>query len=73
MNERHYIGYVTPNSVKPLYLTIGKANEYNEQSNENKCLTIVPTDERKETLEKYEEQWKKTEHLIKSTSNNSSE
>ena len=47
------IGYVTvkdlscatTNSVKPLYLAINKTNWYIEESNGNKYLAQVPTDE----------------------------
>ena len=46
----YYIGYVTPNSVKPLYLIINTANGYIEENNKNKYLTLVPTDESKGKL-----------------------
>ena len=39
-----YIGYVTQNSVKPLYLIINKINGYVEESNGNMYLTRVPAD-----------------------------
>ena len=45
----YYIGYVTPNSVKSLYLVINKINEYVEKSNGNEYSTLVPTDESKDT------------------------
>ena len=45
----YYIGYVTPNSVKSLYLVINKINEYVEKSNRNEYSTLVPTDESKDT------------------------
>ena len=38
---------MTPNSVKYLYLIINIANVYTEESNGNKYLTLVPTDESK--------------------------
>ena len=41
--------YATPNSVKPLYL-INKINCYIEESNKNRILTLVLTDESKGTL-----------------------
>ena len=62
---------MTPIRVKPLQLTISKANEYIEESNGNKYLTLVPTDENKDTLKKYKELWNKIKDLIRSTSNNS--
>ena len=45
------IGYVTirdlkdvkVNSVKPLYLIFSKVNGYSEEINNNKYLTLVPT------------------------------
>ena len=45
----YYVGYVTSNSVKPLYL----ANEYIEK-NGIKCLTLIPTNKSKDTLKNYE-------------------
>ena len=52
----HYIGYVTIkdlkyitiNSVNPLYLIFNKVNGYFEETNGNKYLTLVPTNESKE-------------------------
>ena len=35
-------------SVSPLYLIFGKVNEYFEEINGNKYLTLVPTNESKE-------------------------
>ena len=48
----YYIGYVkvkdltdvTINNVNPLYLITDKINEYTEENNGNKYLTLVPTD-----------------------------
>ena len=48
-----YVTYVTTNSVKPLWLIINKTNGYTEESNGNKYLTLVSTEE--STLKKYEE------------------
>ena len=42
------------NSVNPLYLIISKINGYIEESNRNKYLTLVLTDETKDALKKYE-------------------
>ena len=52
----HYIEYVTAknfsykniNSVNHLYFIIDKINRYIEESNGNKYLTLVPTDECKD-------------------------
>ena len=38
------------NCINPLYLIINKINEYIEKSNGDKYLTLVLTDEIKETL-----------------------
>ena len=45
----YFVGYVTLNSVKLLYLIINKINGYIGESNENKIM-LVPSDEIKETL-----------------------
>ena len=42
------------NSVNPLYLIISKINGYIEESNRNKYLTLVLTDETKDALKNYE-------------------
>ena len=59
----YYIGYVMIkdlkcikiNSVKVLYLIFSKVNGYFEEINKNKYLTLVPTNESKEIIKKYEE------------------
>ena len=53
----YYICYVTPNSVNPLYLIINQINGYIKENkiNGNKYLTLVLTDESKNTLKKFEE------------------
>ena len=48
------LSYRTISSINPLYLIINKTNGYIEESNANKYLTLVPTDEIKDTLERYE-------------------
>ena len=63
--------YRTINSVNTLYLTINKMNGYIEDSNGNKYLTLISTDEGKGTLEKYEELWNEIRDLITSITNNS--
>ena len=59
----------TPNSIKSLHLIINKINGYIEESNENKYLTLVPTDESKDTLKRYEELWSKLRDLLRSITN----
>ena len=59
----YYIGYLTIkhskyvkiNSVSPLYLIFSKVNGYFEEINKSKYLTLVPTNENIEKIEKYEE------------------
>ena len=65
------VGYVTPNSVKPLYLIINKRNGYNEVSNGNKYLKLVPADDKLRQTRKTEELWDKTTYLARSTNNKS--
>ena len=66
----YYIGYASTKSVKPLYLIINKINKYIEESIRNKYLTLVSTDESKNTLKKYEELWSKIcRDCIRSTRN----
>ena len=73
----YYIGYVTIkdskyvkiNSMNLLYLIFNKVNGYFEETNGNKYLTLVPTNENKE--KKYEELWSKIRDLIRSITKNS--
>ena len=51
----YHTWYATVHSINPLYLIINKINGYKEGSNENKYLTIVPTN--------------KTKHMLKSMQN----
>ena len=68
----YYIGYVTIKKdlkmygVNPLYLIFGEVNEYFEEINGNKYLTVVPTNKSKEKIKKYEELWIKIRYLIRS-------
>ena len=62
----YYIGYLAPNSVKPLYLIINNKNGYIAESTVSKYLILVPTDESKDNLKKYEEIWSKTKDLTRS-------
>ena len=50
----YYIGYVTSNRVKHLYF---------KESNGNRYLPLLPTNESKDTLKKYEEIWSKNRDL----------
>ena len=58
----YYIGYVTIkdskyikiNSVNPLYLIFNKVNGYFEEINGSKYLMLVPTNESKEIIKKFE-------------------
>ena len=50
---------VTINSVNLFYLIINKRNGYIEESNARRYLTLVHTDESKDTLKRYEELWNK--------------
>ena len=59
------VGQMTSvDSVKPVYLIMNKIDECIEKSNRNKYLTLVPTDESKDTLKIYEELWNKMRDLI---------
>ena len=72
----YYIGYVTIKeyikiySVNPLYLIFRYVNGYFEEINGNKYLTLVPTNESKEKIKKYEELWIKIRDLIRSITKN---
>ena len=63
--------YVKINSVNPLYLIINKVNGYFEEINKSMQLTLVPTNESKEKILKYEELWSKIGDLIRSMTKNS--
>ena len=68
----YYIAYLTIKeyikiySISPLYLIFRYLNGYFEEINENKFLTLVPTNESKEKMKKFEELWIKIRDLIKS-------
>ena len=47
--------YIKINSINPFYLVFNKVNEYFEEINRNKYLTLVPTNNSKEKNLKYEE------------------
>ena len=46
-------------------------NGYFKEINENKYLTLVPTNESKEKIKKYEELWLEIQDLISLTTKNS--
>ena len=54
-----------------MYLTFNKVNGYFEEINGNKYLILVPTNESKEKIKKYEELWNKIRDLIRSIFENS--
>ena len=49
-----------------MYLIFGEVNGYFEQINGNKYPTLVPTNETKEKIKKYEELWIKIRDVIRS-------
>ena len=63
--------YVKVFSVNNLYLIFRYVNGYFEEINENKYLTLVPTNESKEKNKKYEDLWIKIRYLIRSITKNS--
>ena len=83
MNEKsykniliYYMGYlkITENleiySVNPLELIFSKMKGYFQENIRNKYLTLIPTNERKEKIKKYEELWIKIRDLIRSVTKN---
>ena len=63
--------YVKIYSVNPLYLILNKLNDYFEEINGNKYVTLVATNESKEkNLKKYEKFWSKIRDLIRSITKN---
>ena len=59
------------NSVNPLYLIFNKVSGGFDEINGNRYLTLVPTNENKEQIKKYEELWSKIRDLIRSITKNS--
>ena len=58
--------YLKINTVNPLYLIFSKVNGYFEEINGIKYLMLIPTNERKKKIKKYEELWsKKIRDLIR--------
>ena len=58
--------FVKINNVNPLYLFINKANRNFEEINKSNYLTLIPTNESKEKIRKYEELLSKIRDLIRS-------
>ena len=58
--------FVKINNVNPLYLFINKANKNFEEINKSNYLTLIPTNESKEKIRKYEELLSKIRDLIRS-------
>ena len=58
--------FVKINSVNLLYLIINEVSGYFEENNGNKYLMLVPTNESKERIQKYEELWSRSRDLIRS-------
>ena len=64
--------YVKIYGVNLLYLLIFRnVNGYFEEINKSKYLTLVPTNETKEKIKKYEELWSKIRDFIRSITKNS--
>ena len=63
--------YVKTFNVNLLYHILKYVNGYFEEINGNKYLTLVPINESKEKIEKYEELWIKIRDLIRSITKNS--
>ena len=67
-----HLKYVKNNSVNPLFLVFSKVNEYFEEIDGNKYLTLVPTNESKQTnKQKYGKRWIKIRDLVRSITKNS--
>ena len=77
----YYIGYVTIKDskhvkiyrVNPLYLIFNNGNGYFEEINGDKYLTLVPINESKEKIKRYEELWSKITDLIRSITKKSND
>ena len=63
--------YVKPNIVSPLCLNIDKLNWCIEENIGDRYLTLVATDEIKDTQKMYKELWDRTKNIIKLITNNS--
>ena len=65
--------YVKIYSVNPFYLIFRYVNGYSEEINGNRYFTLVPTNESKEKIKKYQELWIKFRDLIRLIAKNSSD
>ena len=65
--------YVNINSINTLYLIFNEVDEYVEEVNGSKYLTLVSTDKIKELLTKYTELWDWIKNSIEKINNKSSE
>ena len=63
--------YVKINSVNLIHLIVRKVNRYFEEININKYQTLVPSNESKEIIKKYEELLRKIKDLFSSIIKNS--
>ena len=63
--------YIKIYCVNPLYLFFRNLNGYFEEINGNKYLALVPINESKQKIKKYEELWIKIRGLISSITKNS--
>ena len=54
-----------------MYLIFRSVNGYFEEINKSRFLALVPTNESKQKINKYEELWSKIRDLIRSISKNS--
>ena len=61
--------YVRINSANPVCVIISKINEYFEELNGSKCLTLVPNNESKEGMKKYEDLSSKIRDQTKTITN----
>ena len=50
----NYLKYIKTNSVNPVHVIFDKVNGYFEKINGSKYLMLVPTNDNKEKIEKYE-------------------
>ena len=57
--------------MNPSYLIFNKVNGNYEEINGDKYLSLVPTNENKDKIKKYEELWSKIRDLIRSMTKNS--
>ena len=62
--------YVKICSVNPLYLIFRNVNGYFEEIDKTRYLTLVPANENKGKIKKYEELWSKIRDLVRSITKN---